>query len=142
MQVAEEITGSNAISSLSGLGKVLPFSGIAATVFVISLTGLPPTAGFTAKLFLFTGLWENYAATNQVWYLVLLLTGLVFTAVALFYYIKLPFFMFFRKTEVAPGVKFAIAPKLLVTLLLIPVLYFFFQANALLSFIQGFIHGV
>lgn len=140
IQIAEEIAGSNAISSLSGLGRVYPYLGIAATIFVISLTGLPPTAGFTAKLFLFTGLYENFAATNQYWYLMLLLTGLVFTAVALFYYLKLPFFLFFRKTAAVPALKFAIAPKLLVTLLLLPVVYFFFRADALLSFIQSFIN--
>ena len=141
IQIAEEITGSNVLKSLSGLGNVFPFLGIAATVFVISLTGLPPTSGFTAKLFLFTGLWENYAATDQVWFLILLLTGLVFTAVALFYYLKVPFYMFFRKTEVAPVQKIGLAPKVLVTLLLVPVVYFFFRADALLSFIQGFISG-
>jgi NADH-quinone oxidoreductase subunit N len=140
-QIWEEKTGSNAIHSLSGLGRTFPFLGVAATIFVISLTGLPPTAGFTAKLFLFSGLWENYAATGQVWYLILLLAGLVFTAAALFYYIRLPFYMFFRKTEVAPVPETGLASKVLVTLLLIPVIYFFFRADALLSFIQGFITG-
>lgn len=139
IQVAEEITNSNTIKSLSGLGKVFPFLGVAATVLVISLTGLPPTAGFTAKLLLFTGLWESYATSGQTWYLILLISGLVFTAVALFYYIKLPFYMFFRKTEVVPVQKIGLAPKVLVTLLLLPVVYFFFRADALLSFIQGFI---
>ncbi|MBK0404603.1 NADH-quinone oxidoreductase subunit N [Adhaeribacter sp. BT258] len=141
IQIAEEMTGSNAVAALSGLGRIFPFLGVATTILVISLTGLPPTAGFTAKLLLFTGLWENYAVTKQIWYLVLLLAGLVFTAVALFYYIKLPFFLFFRKTEVAPARKFGLAPKLLVTLLLLPVVYFFFRADALLSFIQGFTNG-
>ena len=141
IQVTEEITGSNAINSLSGLGRIFPFLRIGTTIFIISLTGLPPTAGFTAKLFLFTGLWENYAATDENWYLVLLLSGLLFTAIALFYYLKLPFYMFFRKTEVLQEGKFGLAPKLLVTLLLIPVVYFFFRADALLSFIQGFISG-
>ncbi len=139
IQLAEEKTGSNNLKSLSGLGREFPLLGIAATILVISLTGLPPTAGFTAKLFLFTGLWESYAATNQTWFLILLLSGLLFTAVALFYYLKLPFYMFFRKTEPAPAGKIGLAPKLLVTLLLLPVVYFFFRADALLSFIQGFI---
>ncbi|MFC5271950.1 NADH-quinone oxidoreductase subunit N [Adhaeribacter terreus] len=141
IQTTEEITNSNAINSLSGLGREFPFLGISATVFIISLTGLPPTAGFTAKLFLFTGLWENYAATKENWYLILLLSGLLFTAVALFYYVKLPFYMFFRKTEVVPAGKFGLAPKLLVTLLLIPVVYFFFRSDALLDFIQGLMNG-
>lgn len=139
LQLAEETTGAGTLKALGGLGKLYPFLGLTTTVFVISLTGLPPTAGFTAKLFLFSGLWERYAQTGQTWFLVLLLSGLLFTAVALFYYLKLPFFMFFRKTEVVPERKIGFAPKLLVTLLAIPVLYFFFQANALLSFIQGFI---
>lgn len=139
IQIAEGKAEGNTLVSLSGLGRHYPFLGIAATIFIISLTGLPPTAGFTAKLFLFTGLYEIYATTNQTWYLILLLTGLLFTAVALFYYLKLPFYMFFRKTEVAPEEKVGLAPKVLVTLLLLPVVYFFFRADALLTFIQSFI---
>ena len=43
------------ISSYSGLGFRHPALGLAMTLFMISLAGLPPTAGFFGKFYIFSG---------------------------------------------------------------------------------------
>ena len=46
--------------------------GGAFTLMLVSLVGLPPLAGFTAKLFFFSSLWEVYTQPGQVVYLAFL----------------------------------------------------------------------
>ena len=53
-------TGQYRIKAWSGLGIRFPYVGAALVFVMIALTGLPPTAGFTAKLLVFTALWEGW----------------------------------------------------------------------------------
>ena len=69
--------------------------------FLVSLVGLPPTAGFTAKLFVFSSLWESYAQTQDMLLLTLLIVSMLSTVVALFYYLKIPYYMFIKSGESA-----------------------------------------
>jgi NADH-quinone oxidoreductase subunit N len=138
-QLGEELAGTQIMADWKGLGRKHTFLGICATVFLISLTGLPPTAGFTGKLLVFTGLWETYSLTSQPEILVLLGTGLLLTAVALFYYLKLPFYLFFREPETTTIFKMQLPAQLLLLFFLVPVLFFFFKADWLLAFIHTFI---
>ena len=47
------------VSSLSGAARKSPLVGLCVTVFLVSLAGLPPTAGFVAKFQVLTGLFLN-----------------------------------------------------------------------------------
>ncbi|HSZ26409.1 MAG TPA: proton-conducting transporter membrane subunit, partial [Cytophagaceae bacterium] len=87
------------VNNFKGLGLKMPFMGGIFVLTMIALTGLPPTAGFYAKLFVFSALWETYHITNNPLFLVLLLFGLLNTVVALFYYLRIPYFIFFKKGE-------------------------------------------
>ena len=49
-------TGSEDIHDYNGLGHTSPFLGISLAIFLVSLTGLPPTAGFIGKLYIFIAL--------------------------------------------------------------------------------------
>jgi NADH-quinone oxidoreductase subunit N len=138
-QLGEEDGNLLLLKDWEGFGRKHAFLAICATVFMISLTGLPPTAGFTAKLLVFSGLWENYAATNQTELLILLIAGLIFTAVALFYYLKLPFYMFFRTSKTELNTNIATSAQAFLLFFLLTILFFFFKADWLLEFIQGFL---
>ncbi len=46
-------TGNESIASFSGMGRRAPWLAAALTVALLSLTGIPPTVGFMAKLFVF-----------------------------------------------------------------------------------------
>ena len=87
------------LEHFSGISKVNPTMAISLLIGFISLAGLPPTAGFSAKLLIFSTLWESFEANKQIVFLVWLIVGLLNTVIALFYYIKMPYFAFFRNTK-------------------------------------------
>ncbi|BDC99653.1 NADH-quinone oxidoreductase subunit N [Persicobacter psychrovividus] len=84
-------------ADFNGLGKKLPLWGIGLVIVMISLTGLPPTAGFNAKLMVFIAFWEQFERSGMNIYLYLLIAGVLNTVIALFYYIKLPYHFYFQK---------------------------------------------
>lgn len=89
------------VEHFAGVGKSNPFVALALLIGFVSLAGLPPTAGFTAKLLIFSALWEKFEASKQNIFLIWLIIGLLNTVVALFYYLKVPYFAFFKdKKEV------------------------------------------
>jgi NADH-quinone oxidoreductase subunit N len=73
-------TGSDAIQSFAGLGQRAPFAAFAMAVFMLALTGIPPTALFWGKVFLF-------AAAIQTGYLWLAVFGIANSVVSLYYYV-------------------------------------------------------
>lgn len=86
--------GATKISNYGGLGKQAPLIGAALVVLMISLTGLPPTAGFMSKFLVFSAL-INLAFTD-VWVAMLLVVASVTTVISLFYYLKIPLNLYFR----------------------------------------------
>jgi NADH-quinone oxidoreductase subunit N len=95
----EKITGSADINSYKGLGLKYPTAAISFVIILISLTGLPVSAGFTGKLFVFSAVYGVYQANHNIWLLLLTITGAVTTVVALFYYIKIPLNLFLKRTD-------------------------------------------
>jgi NADH-quinone oxidoreductase subunit N len=89
-------SGPAPLADFAGWGQARPWLGVVATVGVAALIGLPPTAGFTAKLLVFTSLWHRWQVGGQTVWAGLLLVGLGSTVVAVYYYLKIPFLMFFR----------------------------------------------
>lgn len=87
------------LEHFAGIGKTSPLMSISLLIGFVSLAGLPPTAGFTAKLLIFSMLWGNFETSKQVTFVIWLLIGLLNTIIALFYYLKMPYFAFFRNTE-------------------------------------------
>ncbi|MGI4806279.1 MAG: NADH-quinone oxidoreductase subunit N [Janthinobacterium lividum] len=87
------------VENLRGLGKVYPFAGVCFVLLLISLTGLPISAGFNAKVLVFSSVIEVYRQNNNVWLLALLVTGAVTTVVSLFYYFKIPLYLFLKSAE-------------------------------------------
>ena len=87
------------LEHFAGIGRAAPLLGIAFLIAFLSLAGLPPTAGFTTKLFIFSSLWEYFQANRQTIFIVWFIVGLLNTAIALFYYLKIPYLAFFRKKK-------------------------------------------
>jgi NADH-quinone oxidoreductase subunit N len=124
------------ITNFKGLGRINPFYGIMMLILMISLAGLPPTAGFFAKLNIFSALWETYQTTNQPILLWLFIFGLLNTAIALFFYLKIPFMMFFK--EPLENQEFDLNSKqyFLAIILVLPILILFFKADWLMELIS------
>lgn len=141
-------TGYEYIKDYKGLGAKFPLLAVLMLIVMISLTGLPPTAGFTAKLFIFSALWQTYQSSGSTIMMLLLLIGLFNTVVSLFYYLKIPYYMFFKQKEgealelKEPQSTYRminVADKVMVFVLVIPLLILFFKANWLMELIK-FIH--
>ena len=96
-----DITQSENVESYKGLGLKYPAASISFVIILISLTGLPVSAGFAGKLLVFSSVYSAYSANHNLWLLILTITGATTTVVSLFYYIKIPLYLFLKRTEVA-----------------------------------------
>ena len=126
------------IQDFSGKMGAAPFQGIILLIAMISLTGLPPTAGFTSKLLIFSALWQTYQETNEALYWVILIIGILNAVVSLFYYLKIPYFMIFKPARVHTEVKSFAPLKLnfLLIILVLPLLILFIWPDLLMDWIN------
>ncbi len=105
------------LKDLGGLFRRSPVSAIAMLIFMLSLGGIPPTAGFMGKVWVF-------GAAIEAGYYWLAVVGVLNSAVSLYYYVRVVVFMW-MKTEVAaspvslgPALGLAMAVTLVATLAL------------------------
>lgn len=95
----ENAEGISDVRDYKGLGFKYPLASVCFVVVLISLTGIPISAGFTAKVFVFSAVYSVYQETKDVWLMAMLATGALTTVVSLFYYIKIPLNLFLKRTE-------------------------------------------
>ncbi len=80
------------LDDYAGLGPKYPWLGVAMTVFMLSLTGVPLTLGFWGKFYLFkTAVDAGYAG--------LALVGLITSLVSAYYYLRVVVMMFMRSGD-------------------------------------------
>lgn len=133
----ENTFGQLSIPSFAGLGTMAMLSSIAMLVGFVSLTGLPPTAGFTAKLFIFGSLWGAYQQNGELILLALFVIGLLNTVVSLFFYLKIPYYLFMKeRKETIDHIKIDVAGNLLSLILVILLFYLFISPNELMGWIN------
>jgi NADH-quinone oxidoreductase subunit N len=117
MMVANK-TGSEDIDTYKGLGYRSPLVGVAMAIFFISLTGLPPTAGFIGKLYLFAALLD----AKWIW---LAVVGAINTVISLYYYVRVLRNMFLRDPEGdAEPITFSLPQRAVLILLMVPTILF------------------
>lgn len=92
--------GKEAVSyeDLAGVAKRHPSAALAFSLFLLSLAGMPPTAGFFGKLYVFS------AAIDSELY-ALAVIGLLNSVLGAYYYLRVMVFMYMR--EPAPGAPLA-----------------------------------
>ena len=106
--------GSENIEDYAGLGFREPVLAVAMFVFLISLTGLPPTAGFIGKFYLFAA-----AGEAGMWWLAVL--GVLNSVVSLYYYMRVAKAMYFTRSEATGSLGLALPHTVLIVLLCIPI---------------------
>src|SRR5660397_234883 len=80
------------LESMAGLGRRSAPAAILMTLFMFSLTGMPGTAGFIGKFYLFTAV----VRADLTWLAVI---AVLFSAVSAYYYLRIIVYMFFRETD-------------------------------------------
>jgi NADH-quinone oxidoreductase subunit N len=114
------------LADFRGLGWRLPFLAVSMTVFLLSLTGIPPTAGFTAKFYLFRALIEK-----EVYWLAVV--GVLNSVVSLYYYARVMKTMFLDEPdpETGPAPALSRLHLALLALLLVPTVVLGFRFGLL-----------
>jgi len=117
MLIANKI-GSEEMDDYKGMGSSTAFLGVALSIFLLSLAGLPPTAGFIGKLYIFIAL------INADMIVVAFIT-LLNTVVAYYYYVRVLKNLYLVRTETSrEKIQVSFGNMIVVLLLLIPVFVF------------------
>jgi NADH-quinone oxidoreductase subunit N len=95
------------LKDFSGLAFRSPFAAFAMLLFMLSLGGIPPTAGFMGKFWLFS-------AAIDAHYYWLAVIGVLNSAISLYYYVRIVVFMYVKKETI--GSEPATTPALAVVL--------------------------
>lgn len=80
MLAIKRFTGTDDFDSFNGLGKSNPALAVALTIIMMSLAGIPITAGFISKYYLFTTGWSGYS-----WLIIL---AIINSAISIYFYFK------------------------------------------------------
>ncbi len=100
--IFEDRTGSCQIQSYAGLMRTSPLLAVTLSIFMLSLIGIPPLAGFFAKYFVFASAIQMAQADPSLnWLYWLVGIGLITAVFGLYYYANVIKVMFFSK-EVSP----------------------------------------
>lgn len=86
----------NAMDDLVGLGKARPWAAALMTIYMLSLAGMPPLAGFFGKFYIF-----SYAVKAKM--IPLVIIAVLNSVVSAYYYLKVIVSMYFRDS--AEGVE-------------------------------------
>lgn len=78
------------LDDIAGLGFRRPFYGLALTICMFSLSGLPPTAGFIAKFYIFKTAVDSGHMTVA-------LIGILMSIVSVYYYLRVVYFLYMKE---------------------------------------------
>jgi len=99
------------INDYAGLGYRYPLMGAAMSVFLLSLAGIPPTAGFVGKFYIFS-------AAVKEGFIKLAIIGVLNSALSLFYYLRVMVIMYMREPEKKEVSPIHFSPGLVIALLI------------------------
>jgi NADH-quinone oxidoreductase subunit N len=122
------------IDEYKGLGPKLPFLGTTLAIFLVSLVGIPPLAGFIPKFYLFTALIEKDMILLSV-------IALINTVISLYYYIRVLKEMYLSNSERDDITEQNIDPlnKYIPILLSIPILLFGVYFSPIYEFLKNIV---
>jgi NADH-quinone oxidoreductase subunit N len=86
------------LETFAGLGRREPWMGVLMTLFLLSLTGIPPTAGFFAKAYVILAAVQASQAGNAALG-VLAVVAVLNAAAAAFYYLRVVVYMYMREPQ-------------------------------------------
>jgi len=85
------------VESWRGLSRRMPFMAFSMTILLLSLAGIPPLGGFFSKFILFSS--AVSAMRYNPWYLALAVSGVLNSALSLYYYARVIWYMYILEPE-------------------------------------------
>ncbi len=132
MLVANKINSED-IHDYDGLGFTSPLLGVSFVIILISLTGLPPTAGFVGKLYIFGVLVDSHQITVAI-------IALLNSVISLYYYMRVLKHMYLNKaTDKTPTISTSFSEKSVVILFAGAVLLFGIYQTPIVDFAQSYL---
>jgi len=118
--VVQDLVGSESIDDYKGLIWRAPLPAIAMGVFLFSLTGLPPTAGFIGKFYLLAALIKG--GPGFYW---LAVVAIINSVISLYYYARILKAMYFDQQDEKEPASLAVSPYYVVLLiaLVVPTIF-------------------
>jgi proton-translocating NADH-quinone oxidoreductase chain N len=104
------------VSDLAGLARRSPLLAATMAIAAFSLAGIPPTGGFTGKLFLFTSAFRAGALT-------LVIIGAVNTVISIFFYLNLVRMSYSKEAAAGTGIALALHERILCWTFIVIILY-------------------
>jgi NADH-quinone oxidoreductase subunit N len=120
---------SDQISDYAGMGKRAPLLSLALTLCMVSLSGIPPTAGFMAKFYIF-----NAAVQQDLLWLVII--AVLNSVVSAYYYLRVVKVMWLDEPKFEGKVPSSGAVRLALALTCIGVLFVFFASGFVMKFAE------
>lgn len=93
------------VDDFAGLMHKAPALAIFMLIFLLALAGIPPTAGFIGKYYIFLGLIEAGTVEGNPWMFALAVLAVLMTAVSVYYYYGIVKAMFLTESRVASAVE-------------------------------------
>ncbi|MCA9935504.1 MAG: NADH-quinone oxidoreductase subunit N [Anaerolineales bacterium] len=137
--LVSNVTGSEKLEDFNGLSRRSPYLALVMMLALLSLGGIPPTAGFVGKFFLFKA-----AVDAGLWWLALI--GILNAFVALYYYLSVLKYMYLYRSEqedvaipISRGTQVGMAFSALFIIILgvVPQFAFEWTRQAALAFFSG-----
>ncbi|MCB0055774.1 MAG: NADH-quinone oxidoreductase subunit N [Caldilineaceae bacterium] len=136
-----------ALNDYAGLAKRHPLMALAMAYFMLSLTGVPPTGGFSGKFYVFRSAIEaSTLGSDLIW---LVIIGVITSVISGYYYLRVVFLMYMTEGDATlvgerhPAVVTATAVAVAFTLLLgfMPGAWFDITRQVVLSGAQALVGG-
>jgi NADH-quinone oxidoreductase subunit N len=128
-------TGNESIDAFRGLGARSPVLAASFLILLVSLIGIPPTAGFIGK-------WQLLQAALQGGYVWLAVLAAVNTAVSAWYYLRLVKLMYLDSAAESRRFVLPAFERGFVVLLVALVLYFFIFPGSAVDYIGGLVVSI
>ncbi len=99
------------IADYSGMASRYPLLAAAMAIFMFSLAGIPPTAGFVGKFYIFS-------AAVKAGYVGLAVIGVLNSALSVYFYLRVTVMMYMRSPDKEPAGSLDFAPGMVLALLI------------------------
>jgi NADH-quinone oxidoreductase subunit N len=111
------------LDDFKGLSRRSPYLAFAMTIFLLSLAGIPPLAGFASKFVLFSSAVYASFEPGREWLVLLAVAGVLNSALSLYYYARVIKLMYMEKgpeghVNLTPILKVAVAVAAIMTVVI------------------------